>query len=127
VAHCSPVIDLVIYTLLNNTTGQNGSLFGKVPLTIYFRGPRRVNIVLSGEANRIYGICSVRDDMPLPSYVGHYSEVISNDFALPARKTRECQIHDMDTYFRIPEECAWTSQVSALPSCFKYFFLVLFT
>jgi len=108
----SPVIDQAIYTYLNNTAGQNGSLCGTVPLTIiHFGRPCRVNIVLAREANRTYCIRSVRDDIVLPSYVGYYSEVMSNDFVLPARKTRECQVHDIGTYFRIPDERAWTSQI----------------
>jgi hypothetical protein len=97
-----------------------------VPLTIiHFRGPCRVNIALAREANRTYCIRSVRDDIVLPSYVGHYAEVISNDFVLPARKTRECQVHDIGTYFRIPDERAWTSQFWL--QCFRLYRNVLNT
>jgi len=97
-----------------------------VPRTIiHFQEPCRVNIVLAREANRTYCIRSVRDDIVLSSYVGHYSEVMSNDFVLPARKTRECQVPDIGTYFRIPDERAWTSQIWL--QCFRLYRNVLNT
>lgn len=128
----SATVDLVIYTSMHNTTGQNGSLCGTVPLTIiYFRGPSGVN---TSSLVKLLGMYTFR-------YRRHYFAVVcwtlfgvtSSDFGSSARKTSKCQVHDIGTYFRIPDErvCMDFAELvavfQALLSCFKYIFLVLFT